>query len=192
MLVGDHRQLPEIEAGGAFAALAHTLSSATLTTNRRQDDPEDRRILAELRHGDPTAAWQGLERRDRVRSFDHDDRAKQQMVEDWFAATRHGSAAVMLALYRSDVDDLNLLARQRMKAHHRLGLAELVVEDLPFAVGDRVVALRNRYDLGLLNGDSGTVRSIHPETRSLRVQLDRGTQPRVPIDYLADGHLTHG
>ncbi len=192
VLVGDHRQLPEIEAGGAFAALAHALSSATLTTNRRQDDPEDRRILAELRHGDPTAAWQGLERRDRIRSFDHDDRAKQQMVEDWFAATRRGSAAVMLALYRSDVDDLNLLARQRMKAHHRLGLAELVVDDLPFAVGDRVVALRNRYDLGLLNGDSGTVRSIHPGTRSLRVQLDRGTQPRVPIDYLADGHLTHG
>ena len=123
VLVGDHRQLPEIEAGGAFAALAHTLSSATLTTNRRQDDPEDRRILAELGHGDPSAAWHGLERRDRIRSFDHGDRAKQQMVEDWFAATRQGSAAVMLALYRSDVDDLNLLARQRMKAHHRLGLA---------------------------------------------------------------------
>ena len=70
--------------------------------------------------------------------------------------------------------------------------SQLVEEDLPFAVGDRVIALRNRYDLGLFNGDSGTVRSIHPEAHSLHVRLDRGTERRVPMDYLADGHLTHG
>ena len=52
VLVGDHRQLPEIDAGGAFAALAHHLPTATLTENRRQADPAEREALADLRDGD--------------------------------------------------------------------------------------------------------------------------------------------
>ena len=36
VLVGDHRQLPEIAAGGAFAALAQRLGPVTLRRNRRQ------------------------------------------------------------------------------------------------------------------------------------------------------------
>ncbi len=41
VLVGDPRQLPEIDAGGLFAALAHRLGHAELTENHRQLDPEE-------------------------------------------------------------------------------------------------------------------------------------------------------
>jgi ATP-dependent exoDNAse (exonuclease V) alpha subunit len=36
VLVGDDRQLPELEAGGAFRALARRLPVVELTENRRQ------------------------------------------------------------------------------------------------------------------------------------------------------------
>ena len=36
VLVGDPKQLPEIDAGGLLAALAERMPGAELTTNRRQ------------------------------------------------------------------------------------------------------------------------------------------------------------
>lgn len=38
VLVGDPKQLPEIDAGGLFASLAHRLGHAELSRNRRQRD----------------------------------------------------------------------------------------------------------------------------------------------------------
>ena len=59
VLVGDHHQLPELDAGGAFAALAHRLDPITLQTNHRQAAEWEVRALDELRTGDvPTALRQ--------------------------------------------------------------------------------------------------------------------------------------
>ena len=56
VLVGDPAQLPEIGAGGLFAALARHPDTITLTDNRRQTEAWERRALADLRAGDPDAA----------------------------------------------------------------------------------------------------------------------------------------
>jgi conjugative relaxase-like TrwC/TraI family protein len=45
VLVGDHRQLPAIEAGGALRALADALGPIQLTENRRQTEGWERRAL---------------------------------------------------------------------------------------------------------------------------------------------------
>jgi ATP-dependent exoDNAse (exonuclease V) alpha subunit len=39
VLVGDHRQLPELEAGGASRALVHRGIAVELTDNRRRREP---------------------------------------------------------------------------------------------------------------------------------------------------------
>ena len=66
VLVGDHRQLPAIEAGGAFAALAQQLGAIHLTQNQRQRDPIEREALTELRTGDPGRAIDLLDRGQRI------------------------------------------------------------------------------------------------------------------------------
>jgi len=43
VLAGDHRQVPEIEAGGTFAALGRRLGALGLTENRRQHQEWERR-----------------------------------------------------------------------------------------------------------------------------------------------------
>ncbi|CAN0384738.1 unnamed protein product, partial [Phaeothamnion confervicola] len=49
LLVGDHHQLPEIDAGGGFsAATTRTSTVAELTVNRRQHAPWEQDALAEL------------------------------------------------------------------------------------------------------------------------------------------------
>src|SRR5438874_2014095 len=52
VLVGDDRQLPEIEAGGAFRELAERLGAIELRQVRRQRDAWDRDALAALRAGE--------------------------------------------------------------------------------------------------------------------------------------------
>jgi ATP-dependent exoDNAse (exonuclease V) alpha subunit len=56
VLVGDPRQLPEIDAGGLFGDLARRLDPIELVHNRRQAEPWEIGALDQLRHGDPADA----------------------------------------------------------------------------------------------------------------------------------------
>jgi hypothetical protein len=55
VLVGDHRQLPGVDAGGVFRGLLHRLDPIFLDTNRRQRNYWERAALDELRSGDTAA-----------------------------------------------------------------------------------------------------------------------------------------
>ena len=65
----------------------------------------------------------------------------------------------------------------------------LTVYGREFAIGDRVLALSNRRQLDLANGDRGSVTAIHGE--ELVVCLDRGPTVALPASYLRAGHLTY-
>jgi ATP-dependent exoDNAse (exonuclease V) alpha subunit len=52
VLVGDDRQLPAVEAGGAFTALAARGPTIRLCENGRQHEQWERDALDLLRHGD--------------------------------------------------------------------------------------------------------------------------------------------
>ena len=187
--VGDPKQLPEIQAGGLFRALASRLGEHELTGNRRQRDPVERIVLADLRAGRVDAAVGRLVERGHVTVSDNADLVRDAMVTHWLQATVDGRDAVMLGLRRDDVDDLNDRARHALIRDGRLGPEVLAVDDVRFAVGDRVLAHRNRYDLGLLNGDTGVVRGA--TKGRLLVDIDGGRSVEVPVDYLSAGHLGH-
>ena len=95
----------------------------------------------------------------------------------------------MLALHRSDVGDLNRRVRSRLRASGELGEAVITIDDLELAAGDRVIALRNRRRIGLLNGTQATVRGRSGQ--DVVVVTDEGVRVQVPLDYVVDGHLTH-
>ena len=61
VLVGDPRQLPEIDAGGLLRGLGARMPTIRLTENRRQRESWERDALAQLRDGhvdDAVAAYQ--------------------------------------------------------------------------------------------------------------------------------------
>jgi hypothetical protein len=114
-------------------------------------------------------------------------------VEHWWAdVVEYGhEQTVLLAGRHADRRELNDLARGCMRDRGWLGERELEVAGRVFAEGDRVIALRNRRSLGLLNADRGTVVGV-TEDRGLEVRLDDGRQAKVPVDYLEAGHLDLG
>lgn len=190
LLVGDPKQLPEVEAGGLFAALANRLDVIHLTENRRQRDPIERAALDELRAGHVDPALGRLHRAGNITLADNADTLRDTLVADWHDARVEGRHAVMVAARRSDAADLNQRARALLAEAGTLGDTVLRLDSGDFAIGDRILCHRNRYDDGLVNGDLGTITGA--TDHGLTVQLDTGRHVTVPHDYLDDGHLTHG
>jgi AAA domain len=193
VLVGDDRQLPEIDAGGAFRRLARDLGAIELHQVHRQAEAWDREALAELRQGDVRAWSEAYRDHGRLVARPTADELRATLVEDWWEAARRPEAgdAVMLAHRRSDVADLNALARERMARGGRLGEDELITDRRAFAVGDRVIARRNDRRAGIVNGTRGEVVGVDMDARSVAVRVADGTERTLASQYLDDGWLDH-
>ncbi len=171
VLVGDPLQLPEIDAGGSFRALATRLGATTLVDNRRQSEGWERAALADLRAGRTTQAITTYDDHRRIHLAPTAEAAMLAMTADWWAARHAGSRAVMIAARRSTIAQLNTLARSvRVDAGEVRG-PEVTVGERGYAVGDEVIGLRNDRRLGIVNGDIGTVTSVDPEKRAITITL---------------------
>lgn len=191
VLVGDPRQLPEIQAGGAFAGIFRRIGGTRLLANMRQRDPVERLALRELRGRNVVTAIERLTDHGRVHELPTADAARSSLVTEWHNTRATGAHAVMVALRRSDVADLNGRARQLLHATGTIKGKELFAPTGRFAVGDEVLATRNRRRLGLINGTIGTVTAVNYRNTELSIRTQDGRDLTVPADYLADGHLTH-
>lgn len=192
VLVGDPCQLPEIEAGGSFRGLQQRLGASHLTDNRRQSDEWERATLAELRAGDPDRALDEYFGHDRVHQAASDDAVRDRLVDEWMNARVDGEDALMVAARLADVDDLNRRARRVLSDECHLGNDEVVLAGRPFAVGDEVLALRNDYELGLLNGTRATVEQIDTSRHQMTLATTTGQRLAVPFAYAEAGRLAHG
>jgi hypothetical protein len=195
VVVGDTRQLPEIDAGGAFRGLQDRLGAVHLTENRRQREAWERQALAALRAGRIDEAVAAYGEQGRVHLAPSAEAAMTAMCADWWKARQAGEEAVMLAARREAIARLNALARAlRVDAGEVAGV-ELVAGERCFAVGDEVVGTRNDRRLGILNGDRGRVEAVDVEAATVMVALaGRGRRPGrevvVPVAY-AERHLDY-
>jgi len=189
LLVGDDRQLPEIEAGGAFRAIAERTGAVELTEVRRQDHEWDRRALSALRDGKPAYWAAAYVEHARVKTADTAPAVREHLAADWWKAKESGADARMIAMRRTDVADLNQRARDKMRDAGRLG-PDVDFDGKPFATGDEIVVGHNDRRLGVLNGDRGKVLDAHESY--LDVRLDKGEEIRVPATFVRDGHVDHG
>ena len=98
----------------------------------------------------------------------------------------------MLAQARRDVDELNHIAREHLRAEGQLEPHDTVIHGTPFAVGDEVLATRNAHDLGILNGTRATITRIDEHHGTIRARTPDGNTIEFPPDYTRAGNLTHG
>jgi len=193
--IGDPHQLPAIEAGGMFAALANRLGAVELAENLRQDERWEHSALEDLRSGDVVRGVLAYLDHDRVHSADTAPELLRRLVDDWHQLSTNGHAVTMLASRRSDVAMLNEAARARLRAEGRLGGIELSVDDPAlgerrFAKGDRVVVTRNTYRRGLLNGTRADVVDVRPDAGELTIRDHAGRVHDLPTDMASD-RLAH-
>jgi conjugative relaxase-like TrwC/TraI family protein len=192
VLVGDACQLPEIDAGGAFAGLTRRSRPASLTRNRRQHEPWERQALADLRLGHASEALAAYEAHDRIHHQTESERTVDDMVDRWWATVGDGGDALMLAAHHDAVRDLNARARQRLIDAGKLTGPQVRMGERDFAVGDQVLGLVNDYRTGMLNGTRGTIAAIDEKRGQIDVAAADGASRRVPFAYAEAGHLAHG
>jgi excisionase family DNA binding protein len=189
VLVGDDRQLPEIDAGGAFRALAQRLGAIELREVHRQPEPWDRDALRALRGGDVESFAEAYHAHGRLVAAPTADAVRDTLAGDWWHAHDAGERALMIAHRRSDVADLNRRARELLRNAGRLGSYALGTDRRAFAISDRVVTTRNNASLAVVNGQTGTLTACHDG--QLRVELDDGRRVDLPESYAHEGHLDH-
>jgi conjugative relaxase-like TrwC/TraI family protein len=190
VLVGDPKQLPEIAAGGLFAALTERQPVIELRDNRRQQHEWEIEALRQLRDGNTTHALHAYLDHDRITVGYDAHHTKNLLLGDWWAAMVRGDDAVMLAGRRADVAELNICGHVRAVDAGLLSGPTLEVRGVPIQAGDKVMMLRNDRKLGVRNGNRGVVLDVDPDDRSMRVQLVRGVVD-VPARYVDAGHVGH-
>ncbi len=191
VLVGDPRQLPEIDAGGLLRGLGARLEPIRLTQNRRQHEAWERAALTQLRDGHVDDAVAAYHDHGRIHTSDTAVAAHDAMTADWWAATLAGDRALMLAGRWSDVDDLNARARHHRHAAGELTGPILTIDQRPYQAGDRIMTLRNNRRLGARNGTCATIEHVDEQARTMRARTDAGVVLDLPADYLDAGHIRH-
>jgi hypothetical protein len=191
VLVGDDRQLPEIESGGAFRGIKNRLPAVELSEVRRQPFGWERDALDLIREGRSQEAIDAYMAHDRVVLAKSSEETRRRLIADWWATQDDKEPAVMLAARRSDVADLNDRARALMSAANKLGATNIDFHGQSFAAGDRIMTLKNTRHLGVKNGTRGTVESVDDVRREVTIRRDDGMAITLPRSYLEGGHLTH-
>jgi conjugative relaxase-like TrwC/TraI family protein len=203
VLVGDDRQLPAVDAGGAFATLVRRTPTIRLAENRRQEERWEREALDLLRRGDADAALRAYAARGRITVGNDAESTRAGLVRDWWQSGGP-EGGVMIAFRRADVADLNRRARAHMSAAGRLGEVTLEVGGWHFAEGDHILLRRNDRRIGVANGERGVVHAVDPARRTLSVEiggrtvdldkayLDARIGRSVQPGYAITGHAAQG
>ncbi len=200
VLVGDHHQLPEVAAGGAFRAALDVLGGrvAELTINRRQHQPWEQAALDQLRHGDVTAAFAAYRDHGRVVLRDNRGDLRVRAIADWDALRQTG-VTLMLAGTRAEARQLNSVARQLLADRGELDVDRAVdIGGRSFAPGEHVILRRNHPDqrladgttFGVDNGMRGRLTRI--DSVGLQVTLTTGERIVLDRDYAEQGWLDYG
>jgi conjugative relaxase-like TrwC/TraI family protein len=197
VLVGDPAQLPEIEAGGAFAALTRQPFALHLDGHGRQTEAWEQHALHDLRNGRTTSALDAYASNGRLHIASAREELLDQVVQDYLQHRTDQDdpwQVTVLAARRREVTDLNTLIRARLTADGALGRRPLKVVTSDgtrdYRKGDQVLVTRNNHDLQLLNGTRGTVRTVRRD--GLVVDLTDGRKVVLEKAWLADGDLDHG
>ena len=163
-MVGDPRQLPEIDAGGLFACLAQSPSTLHLSDNRRQQQPWERDALARLRAGNIDPAIAMYTAHGRIHQATDLKALRAEVVTDYLRARTDAKSpheVAILAVSRADVAHLNALVRAALIANGELGATPLEVatsdtadlaardDSLEMRTGDLVIVGRNDNRLAL-------------------------------------------
>jgi ATP-dependent exoDNAse (exonuclease V) alpha subunit len=184
VLVGDHHQLPEIDAGGAFRALVIRTDPIVLTENRRQREDWGRRMLELIRGGDVRRGLELASDAGAVHIAVTAEAAGAQLVGDWWQARAAGREAIMLAYRREEVRDLNAAGRALMDQAGRLGPQRLVLAGGEFAVGDEVLLRRRSMTAQVNNGSRGRIEAVDPDHEQVTLRLSDDRQVTLDADYL--------
>jgi conjugative relaxase-like TrwC/TraI family protein len=198
VLIGDTRQLQPIDAGGAMRAMRERTGAAVLDEIRRQRIEADRQMVHALKSGDAGRALEIMRERRYLREHGDGREMPRAIAREVIEDLRAGKTSIALAARRADVTAINHEAREMAREAGLLrgedvrfttqASAHGAKQETAFAIGDRVITLRNDRGLGVKNGQTWTV--IDAADGRLRLREDE-TRREVTITEKQYTFLSH-
>jgi hypothetical protein len=191
-LLGDDRQLPAVEGGGALRLVASAPGTPVLTTLYRFRDPGEAAATLQLRTGDAAAVdWYASA--GRVRSGSREAMAAAA-YNGWKNDMLAGKITLMAAFDSTDVTELAAQARA-----DRVSAGQVEADGVPLldgnlaGAGDWIVTRLNNRRLGLFggrdwvkNGDAWHVEKRHADGSLAVRHLAHGGRATLPASYVRD------
>jgi Ti-type conjugative transfer relaxase TraA len=194
VLVGDHKQLQPIDAGGAFKAIQSKIGAAEMTENRRQKEQWAAEAANNIRSGSALKALTEYQQRGQLYINSDTREANQALVSRWNQNINDISDIknnLILASTKKEVQALNTLARESMEEKGLLGASTQITTTtgkLEISEGDRILFNRNNKYLGVKNGTLGNVERI--SSTQILIKTDDGNKINLyGSDY---EHVSHG
>ncbi len=210
VLVGDTRQLQPIDAGGAMRSMqAASAATSKIDEIRRQHAAPDREMVHALKDGQAGRAIEIMEKQGYLREHADPEKLRQAMAGEVVKDLAEGKTSIALAGRRADVAAINTAAREMARDKGLLqgedrnfktkASKEAAEKSKNFAVGDRVITLKNDRGLDLKNGQTWEVSKAADGRLTLR-QDETGREVKITekqyqfIDhaYAATVHKSQG
>jgi exodeoxyribonuclease V alpha subunit len=194
VLVGDADQLPSVGPGNVLADL---IASGSLPVIRLDEvfRQTDRSLIIENAHrinaGDMPKVDDDPESSDFFFVARDDPAAAAELaidfatrrIPDRFGLDPISDIQVLSPMHRGELGVTRL--NERLQAALTPKGRELVVGWRRFRIGDKVMQIRNNYELDIFNGDLGRITDIDFEERELTVSFD-GLSTNIPSDAVED------
>lgn len=199
VLVGDHRQLGAVDAGGMFAELVDHPDVVTVELDELHRFAEEWEANASLLLRDrDVSAVDVYERHGRIHGHADQPAAIQAVATAAYDGIVGGRDVMVMAPTNNVVDEINTTLTERLLATRWLdSAAKIEIADHTFYPNQPVVTRANDRRLAygpdsgdwVRNGDrwtviAGTAHELHVVNR------DNGHRHAVPADYVADGNVT--
>ncbi len=190
VLVGDHRQLGAVEAGGLFRLLASETEAAELSGVRRFHAAWEREASLRLRDRDKTVVEEYLER-GRVVGGERSVMV-DEAFERWQWTRARGESVVVCAADHATVDELAMRARAARVEAGEVEAEGVVAGNHLVGMGDEIVTTRNERRLitsrggWVRNGDRWCVLRRAGDDSVLVEDLGGRGQVVLPGDYVRE------
>jgi conjugative relaxase-like TrwC/TraI family protein len=191
-LLGDDRQLPAVEGGGALRLVAAAPGTPVLSTLYRFRDSGEAAATLQLRIGDASAVdW--YHQQGRVRSGSR-EAMTQAAYTGWKNDMLDGKVTMMAAADGADVTGLSAQARADRVTAGQVEPGGAWLRDGNLAgVGDWIVTRLNDRRLSAFggrdwvkNGDAWRVERRHPDGALSVRHLSHGGRVTLPAEYVRD------
>ncbi|ACM33030.1 MobF family relaxase [[Acidovorax] ebreus] len=199
VLVGDTRQLQPVDAGGAMRSMKTAAGQAAeMTEIRRQHHEADRQMVTDLKNGEAGKALQTMQERGYLREHATPEHMREAIARNVVNDLREGKTSISLAARRQEVQAINQAARAQARDAGLLHgpdrtfttqrTPESAERAQAFAVGDRVITLKNDRSLDLKNGQTWTVTAAQDGRLTLKRDGDGKEQSISQKQYKALDH----
>jgi len=199
ILVGDHRQLDSVDAGGMFAELVHDpdVSTVELDTLHRFEHEWEAAASLDLRKGE-TNVVNLYEQHGRIHGHADHAAATEAVADEAFAGITEGRDVLVMAPTNKVVDELNATLTDRLVSAGWLDSDERIEigghalypgQPVVTRVNDRTLTYGPDGGEWVRNGDRWSVNAGTQDELYL-TNLDNGHRHAITADYIAAGNLT--